>query len=144
MHAITEFMGQQHRHCDELFAEAENAAADGDWSEATPAWMGFCKALENHLQREEQCLFPAFEAQTGNTQGPTAVMRQEHAQMRALVAQMTEAAARQDQEAFLGGTDTLQILISQHNMKEEQILYPMTDQVLSDSAAMVETMQAQI
>jgi iron-sulfur cluster repair protein YtfE (RIC family) len=57
---------------------------------------------------------------------------------------MTEAAARQDQEAFLGGTDTLQILISQHNMKEEQILYPMTDQVLSDSAAMVETMQAQI
>jgi len=144
MHSITEHMAQEHRHCDDLFAEAENAAADDDWSVAALAWERFCQELENHLQREEQFLFPAFEAQTGNTQGPTAVMRQEHSQMRALIHQMTAAASHQDQEEFLGGTDTLQILISQHNMKEEQMLYPMSDQMLADTEQLVETMRTKI
>jgi hemerythrin-like domain-containing protein len=138
------FMTNEHRHCDDLFAEAENAASNGDWPSASSVWEGFCRELENHLQREEQFLFPAFEAQTGNTQGPTAVMRQEHSQMRALIHQMTAAVSNQDEEAFLGGADTLQILISQHNMKEEQILYPMTDQVLKDAQQLVETMRTKI
>ena len=144
MTAIQSHMSNEHRHCDDLFAAAENAASAGDWSTAIPAWEGFCRELENHLQREEQFLFPAFEAKTGNTHGPTAVMRQEHSQMRALLQQMTAAASSQDDEAFLGGADTLQILISQHNMKEEQVLYPMTDQLLSDPQQLVDKMRSTI
>lgn len=144
MSPITDYMAHEHRHCDDLFAAAENAASAGDWSAAAPAWEGFCRELENHLQREEQFLFPAFEAQTGNTQGPTAVMRQEHSQIRALLQQMTTAAASQEEEEFLGGADTLQILISQHNMKEEQMLYPMSDQVIANAPQLVETMRTKI
>tara|TARA_R110002167_G_scaffold145231_1_gene336160 strand:- start:1798 stop:2235 length:438 start_codon:yes stop_codon:yes gene_type:complete len=144
MSSITEHMANEHRHCDDLFAAAENAAASGDWPAASTAWEGFCLELENHLQREEQFLFPAFETQTGNTQGPTAVMRQEHIQMRALVHRMTAAASSQDEEEFLEGADTLQILISQHNMKEEQMLYPMSDQVLGDAPQLIETMRTKI
>ncbi len=144
MSSITDVMTREHRHCDDLFAAAENAASDGDWPSASSAWEGFCRELENHLQREELFLFPAFEAQTGNTQGPTAVMRQEHQQMRALVHQMTAAASNQDDEEFLGGADTLQILISQHNMKEEQVLYPMSDQALPDTQQLVETMRTKV
>ncbi len=144
MSAISTYMSQEHRHCDDLFAAAENAASAGDWSAATPAWDAFCRELENHLQREEQLLFPAFEARTGNTQGPTAVMRQEHQQMRALVNQMADALSAQDADSFIGAADTLQILISQHNMKEEQVLYPMTDQVLADAETLVESMRTRI
>lgn len=144
MSSITAHMANEHRHCDDLFAAAENTASAGDWPAASTAWDGFCRELENHLQREEQFLFPAFEAQTGNTQGPTAVMRQEHSQIRALLQQMTSAASSQDEEEFLGGADTLQILISQHNMKEEQMLYPMSDQVLEDASQLVETMRTKI
>ena len=48
----------------------------------------------------------------------------------------------QDQQQFLGMTETLMMLTQQHNMKEEQMLYPMTDQALSDGAAVLAEMRA--
>lgn len=76
-------------------------------------------------------MFPAFETRTGMTQGPTAMMRSEHRQMTDLLKQMAEAAARKDSDAFLGDAETLLIIMQQHNMKEEQMLYQMADQVLA-------------
>ena len=38
-----------------------------------------------NLAREENILIPAFEAQTGNSMGPTQIMRMEHQQIRDLV-----------------------------------------------------------
>ena len=75
MTSIVDFMTQDHRHCDDSYAAAEEKVAAGHWDEAGPSWKIFRDALETHLKREESFLFPAFEAQTGNTQGPTAVMR---------------------------------------------------------------------
>lgn len=85
-------------------------------------------------------MFPAFEAATGMTQGPTQVMRMEHRQMRGLMAQMQQAWAERDGEAFAGAAETLLILMQQHNMKEENILYPMCDQhVMADIGEQVGT-----
>jgi len=64
------------------------------------------------------------------TQGPTMIMRHEHDQMRALFAQIEDALQRRDEDDFLGNTETLLILIQQHNMKEEGMLYPMADEQL--------------
>jgi len=36
---------------------------------------------------------------------------------------------------FAGHAETLHILMQQHNMKEEQVLYPMTDRLLGGQAA---------
>jgi len=83
---------------------------------------------------EEEALFPAFEARTGMTQGPTQMMRMEHVQMRELLDQMTDAVQRQNSDAFLGDCETLLIIMQQHNMKEEQMLYLMADQVLAGEA----------
>ena len=38
--------------------------------------------------------------------------------------------AQRDADGFLGNSETLNTLMQQHNMKEESILYPMTDRVL--------------
>lgn len=86
-------------------------------------------------------LFPAFENATGMTQGPTQVMRMEHGQMRELTEQMNQALAAQDADAFAGAAETLLILMQQHNMKEENILYPMCDQAL---AGQVDTLAAEL
>ena len=72
-------------------------------------------------------LFPAFEEVNGPA-GPTQMMRMEHAQMRIMVEQIRTALAARDQQTFLGLAETLMLLIQQHNMKEEQILYPMMDE----------------
>ena len=141
MTSILSFMTQDHRHCDDSYAAAEEKVAAGQWDEAGQSWTIFRSALETHLNREESFLFPAFETQTGNTQGPTAMMRMEHEQMRSLVAEMDEAIVARDADSFLGLAETLMILTQQHNMKEEQILYPMIDQVVGDPDKLIEQMQ---
>ena len=141
MPSIVEFMTRDHRHCDDSYAAAEEDVAAGRWDDAAQKWTAFRHAFDTHLAREEDILFPAFEAQTGNTQGPTAVMRMEHEQMRSVVAEMNDAFAGKDSDTFLGLAETLMILTQQHNMKEEQILYPMSDQVLGASESVIRQLQ---
>ena len=59
-------------------------------------------------------------------------MRMEHSQMRGLLQSMAEMLERKDQNGFLGDAETLLILMQQHNMKEEQIVYPMAERLLAD------------
>ncbi len=133
--SITEYMTAQHKECDRLLARAEQAAAAGDWDTARAEFEAFDALTRLHLRREEEILFPAFEERTGMTTGPTAVMRMEHEQMRAVLDDMAAAVRNRDTDSYLGESETSMILTQQHNMKEEQILYGMSDQVLDDLAA---------
>jgi len=132
---ITDLMSRDHRTCDEAFARAETHAARGDWSEATAALASFAELLESHFCAEEQLLFPRFEAVTGMTGGPTRMMRSEHIDMREALARMREALERHDRDDYAGEAETLLILMQQHNMKEENILYPMCDNHLAAERA---------
>lgn len=127
MTQISQLMTHDHRACDEAFARAETGAARHDWSGAGDALATFASGLEAHFQAEEQTLFPRFEEATGMTCGPTAVMRSEHAEMRDALERLRDALARQDAEDYAGEAETFLILMQQHNMKEENILYPMCD-----------------
>jgi DUF438 domain-containing protein len=135
MHAISHYLTADHTHCDNLFAEAENAVARDDWDTATTHFQAFDTATRLHFAREENILFPAFEARTGMTHGPTAVMRGEHVEIRETLQGMADALTNKNADVYLGLAETLLMLLRQHNMKEEQILYPMADQALSDSAS---------
>ena len=135
MATLSTFMQDNHRECDELFAAAEEAVVNLDWEIAATRWHGFTKTLESHItDLEEGKLFPALEAVNG-PMGPTVVMRGEHEQMRALVTQIDEALIKRDQPQFLGLAETLMMLMQQHNMKEENILYPMMDRCIPAEAA---------
>ncbi|MEN8205252.1 MAG: hemerythrin domain-containing protein [Pseudomonadota bacterium] len=137
MTTIDDVMTAGHRTCDRYFAEAEAAVADEDWFRAEDAWSHFSRVLDKHFTRfEEELLFPAFEEVNG-PYGPTQMMRMEHAQIRTLEAQMRSVLSARDRQEFLGLAETLMLLIQQHNMKEEQILYPMMDQSLANAADFV-------
>ena len=137
MTALTHPLKRHHKHCDDLFADAEAAVAARNWPVALSLTSRFANELETHFRTEEETLFPAFESATGMTAGPTQMMRYEHAQMRDLLAQMHTALEAKDGNAFSGAAETLLILMQQHNMKEENILYPMCDQhLLSQSATL--------
>lgn len=129
---ISAYMQAQHRACDECYASAEQAVANGDWERATRDWADFVREFELHVtQREEGLLFPALES-AGGPAGPIAVMRSEHEQMRALIVQLGQALASREPEQFLGLGETLMLLTQQHNMKEENILYPVMDQFIPE------------
>lgn len=127
MNPISTLMTQDHRDCDHEFAVAEHFVARREWDAAGQAVASFADALETHFGAEEGQLFPRFEAATGMTHGPTAVMRGEHAEIRSIVAGLKDALLRRDADDFAGEAETLMIMLQQHNMKEENILYPMCD-----------------
>jgi hypothetical protein len=72
---FTSHMGDDHHHCDELFAIAEQVVEGGQWAEAAEAHQRFIDAMELHLKAEEELLFPAFEEASGSSMGPTGMMR---------------------------------------------------------------------
>ncbi len=129
---LVEFFMGDHRACDAGWADLENALDAGQTADVGAKWQAFQGQMLRHLAMEEQVLFPAFEAATGMTSGPTQVMRMEHDQMRGVLAQMATAVEGGDFQNVLDLGDTLLMLIQQHNQKEEGVLYPMAGQHLAD------------
>jgi iron-sulfur cluster repair protein YtfE (RIC family) len=128
---LTQTLHDHHKHCDELFAAAEEAAYGKRWQDCRSLFDRFRNELEAHFATEEQILFPAFETTTGMVGGPSQMMRFEHGQMRELLQRMAHALAAQDVAGYAGAGETLLVVMQQHNMKEENILYPMCDRTLA-------------
>ncbi len=134
MESISDYLTAHHADCDEAFARARDAAAAGDWAAAS-RWGGmFLREIARHIDIEEELLFPAFERSTGSSGGPTAVMRAEHERMREWFATMREALEARDAERYAEASRALGALLEGHNMKEENILYPMLDRLLGPDA----------
>jgi hemerythrin-like domain-containing protein len=145
MHEISELMTKDHRSCDDFLAVVEKAVTDQNWQLAQSAFPRLRGALLNHFEAEESILFPLFEKRTGMYQGPTQVMRGEHVQMRQLLAAAEAALAERDADDYNGNAETLLIMMQQHNVKEENILYPMCDQQLADQVdALLPELQQQL
>ena len=129
---IREFMTQDHRECDESFAGVEEAVEKGDFAKAMSAFESFKERTIRHFAREEELLFPEFTAVTGMRGGPVEVMEYEHEQIRSLFPQLDEALKNGDKDGFLGISEGMMILLQQHNMKEEQMLYNMIQMHLGE------------
>ena len=127
MSTISSFLTADHRACDEEFADLENAVASGDWDLSAEKLNKFITDLLHHFDMEEKVMFPTFEDVTGMTQGPTMIMRMEHDQMRQLLNDLQEDLEKKDRKHFFGVSESLMMLMQQHNMKEEQMLYSMAD-----------------
>lgn len=140
--SVTSALQKHHKHCDDDFATAEEAAQNNDWTACAASFGKFHADMQAHFGVEETVLFPAFEQQTGMTGGPTQVMRGEHVQMRELLRQMEEALAQRNADGFGGAAETLLVMMQQHNMKEENILYPMCDQALGSDAGIMTKIEA--
>jgi len=144
MITIKEYLTSEHGRCDNYFATMEDNASKS-LKDAKTSFEAFRDATEKHFQKEERVMFEEFEQKTGMVQGPTAMMRHEHTQMRNLMQQMGEAIDADDKDRFFSLSETLMILLQQHNMKEEQMLYPMAQQHLSaESDKVIEMMDSMV
>ncbi len=130
METIIEFMSSDHKSCDNQFALAEEAAHAGNWHEAEAVFKTFREHMTHHFRLEEKLLFPAL-LDAGGPNGPVQVMHMEHTQMNSLLEQMATVIANKNSRGYSGLAETLLILMQQHNMKEEQILYPIAQRLLA-------------
>ncbi len=127
---ITNYMRSEHRACDELFVDAEKSVIDGDFIKAEEQFLLFANETLKHFKKEDDELFPLFEEITGSSEGPTRVMRFEHEQVRGVIGKMAGAIENRDKDSYLSLAESIMILLQQHNMKEEQMLYAMCDRVI--------------
>ena len=132
MTTISEFLTQDHRDGDALFAAAAQAMARGDWAGCGAEFAAFVAALKRHMGIEEQVLFPAFEEATGMSAGPTRVMRHEHHDMLKLLDRIELAVSARDAAGYRAAAESFSSIMTSHSAKEENVLYPMCDQVLSE------------
>ena len=129
MRTISELMSADHRACDEAFAIAEQAALANNWDIAKTEFDKFHANIAKHFRMEENELFPKL-ISAGGPAGPVQVMQTEHAQIYTLIKQMEGELANHDAKAYGGLSETLLIMMQQHNLKEEQILYLIADHLL--------------
>ncbi len=135
MENISTTLTRDHRGCDSLIAATEEAVEKRHWDEADSLFSDFVTNMEHHLGKEEEVIFPALEQKMGTGMGPVQVMRKEHEDMRRLFGEIREDIARQQAEHCLGLSDALLMLMQQHNLKEENVLYPMADRMLAGEQA---------
>ena len=119
MTTISNFMSDDHRRCDDVFAEVEQALAAGDWAAASERFSIFTRACWCTSRPRKRCCFRPLSARPALTMGPTQVMRNEYVQMRALMDAAAASLAAGDAEGYSGNAETLLIMMQQHNMKEK-------------------------
>ncbi|MBE7454439.1 MAG: hemerythrin domain-containing protein [Kofleriaceae bacterium] len=130
---VTGYLSADHDRLDALLEELTALVAAGDLAPAARLLVGFAAGLGRHIRLEDELLFPTFERVTGHD-GPTAVMREEHRMIEEHLAGMEAALASRDPAAFTLERAALVAVLGDHNVKEEAIVYPLTDDHLPDGA----------
>ena len=122
-------MADDHDRLDDLFSQYRT---DRTQPSAHEAFYHFKEGIEVHIDWEEDILFPLFEERTGMlNRGPTFVMRKEHKQIKGILKKIdTQINAKQFDTQLL--EEELLLVLTNHNDKEESILYPGIDAVVDE------------
>lgn len=128
--SITRYLSWDHDRLDGLLSEATQRVEQGHMAQARNIFVAFDEGLRRHIRLEEEVLFPLFEAKTGMRSGPTMVMRTEHRVIEAELNRMRHGLESGDASEYASGLSSLHGVLGTHNAKEEQVLYPITDDLL--------------
>jgi iron-sulfur cluster repair protein YtfE (RIC family) len=141
--SVSELLGADHGRLDFVLADVKRLLAAGQLALASTSFAAFRDDLERHIAAEEEVLFPAFERSSGLV-GPIHVMREEHLEIRQLMAEVAASLAGGAAGCRATPLAALTARIFAHNGKEERILYPMADQSVATAearAALVERLR---
>ncbi|EZP77402.1 hemerythrin HHE cation binding domain-containing protein [Parageobacillus genomosp. 1] len=101
--------------------------------------QSFVNELDPHSEREEGVLFPMMAQYIGRTSGPIAVMEYEHDQANQRLAsfltktvELPETVNRESAVALANEVIDAYHILAEHFMKEENVLFPMAERLLSD------------
>jgi regulator of cell morphogenesis and NO signaling len=96
----------------------------------------FKAALDPHSEREEGVLFPMMGVYIGTTSGPIAVMEYEHDQAKAKIHEFLVNAngcqADDEKKNLAALIQSAYFILTEHFAKEENVLFPMAERMLSD------------
>ncbi len=128
---IREYMTIDHRECDKVFSILEEMISKEKDDVKFEKFREFEKMMLDHFKMEEEVLFLKIEESVGKIP-PVFVMLEEHKMIKKLLSDIKNTIEAGNLKSFHGLAETLMLYIQQHNMKEEQILYQLAENVLKD------------
>lgn len=131
MDTICAYLKHDHARCDDLFYQAETSVAQRNWKSAIDRFRLYQEVLRQHIRMEEKILLPTFEQTLAGGAEPVAMLRSEHRQINGIIHRMWEAIQRFDPADYVLHAETLTLLMQQHTLKEEEMLYPLLDRALA-------------
>jgi len=100
------------------------------FANARENFVSFKHGIERHIAWEEEILFPIFQKKTGIIDGPIAVMKEEHKQILSILKRINLNVQKNDASSNRLEHD-LVLILGHHTIKEENVLYPVLDHLLS-------------
>lgn len=130
MKTILNFMADDHDRLDKIFQEFKNIK-NTEKNKARNLFHEFKIGLQRHIVWEEEILFPLFENKTGMPDtGPTQAMRIEHKQIKDFLERIHNNLGKNTKTD--DSEEGLIEVLTEHNNKEESILYPWIDNSVSE------------
>jgi hemerythrin-like domain-containing protein len=119
---IGEAFGRDHRRLEQALDASLAHVGAAQWDAAATAFAEFRRGIEQHMEIEEQELFPAVEG--GEETALTATLRKGHRDLRVFFEELNDALDAHDVEEFSRIAGTMRALLARHDEKEEAELYP--------------------
>lgn len=131
---ITHDLEVEHRDLAKVANDLRAFIAEARFLEAGAIAADFAFRLDRHIDAEERVLFPVFDAATGESGGPSAVLRCEHCAIRKMLTALRQAIARARSDEADALLECLLDVLASHNDIEEKVLYPICDRAVRDEA----------
>ena len=132
MKTICDYLAAEHVRCDQLFAKVETCIGQREWETASGEFCIFEDVMARHIAMEEDILFPAFMDAVHSASAPLTMLRIEHQRLKAIFKLFYNSLQNRDLRGFTLHADSYVLLIQQHSVKEEQMLYPLLDRILAE------------
>ncbi|MGB5440724.1 MAG: hemerythrin domain-containing protein [Gammaproteobacteria bacterium] len=133
MNGTDNWLVHEHSLYEDLLGECKEAAEIEDWDTVNRAVHELVTHLKRHITLEEEVLYPAYESAAHAPQGPTTVLREEHASIVHLIQEMTRVIKTMEPERVLECLANLETQMIKHHEKEEDIFLPMASHILNAS-----------
>lgn len=127
--SISDFFEKDHDRVDVLFRDYLNLK-HANFAEAKKNFVAFKHGLEKHIAWEKDFLFPLFQNKTGIIEGPILVLEEEHRQILRMLQQINLRIQRNDISSNRSEHDLI-VILGHHTVKEENVLYPVLDHLLT-------------
>lgn len=118
----TNWLVHDHREYDAALEQCEIAAGAEEWDEAVSLYKGFVDDLKLHMQMEDEVIYPMLEGLGAAAAAEVAVLREEHADLERLLADLHSILRTRDYDHFLESLKPLHRALRRHNTHEEAVL----------------------
>ncbi|MBI3098745.1 MAG: hemerythrin domain-containing protein [Planctomycetes bacterium] len=130
---LTEILSREHLVVLQKLAVLEQALAPFDEAKVREVLHFFDHQIVLHRRKEEEILFPRLASHFPENAGPVFVMLEEHREEKRHIEGMRSSLGAGDSAAVAMHARHILDLLRQHIAKEDQVLFPMAEEMLADA-----------